>query len=384
MKYLSLILSNLLRKKLRTTLTGLSITVGFLLFGFLCAIKSSLSRGVNLAGQDRIVVRHKVSICQLLPESYNARLLQIPGVAGVAHQTWLGGVYQDPKNWFPSMAVVPEDHFRMFPEIVLGAAEKKAWLETRSGAIVGRATANRFHFKVGDRIPFKSPWLRAGKNDTWEFDIVGIYDSAKKNGDTTALLFRYDYFDEGRATGKGQVCWYTVKVADPAKAPEIARRIDEEFANSAFETKAEPEGAFAQGFASQVGDIGSIMIAILSAVFFTILLVAGNTMAQAVRERTEELGVLKALGFTGSQVLLLVLGESCAVVICGCAAGLGIAWAIISRGSPVPSMLPVIYLAPENIAIGLALAAGLGLATGMLPAVQAGRLTISEALRKNA
>lgn len=385
MKYFHLVWSNLKRKKLRTLLTLLSIVVAFFLYGMLCALREALTAGVAVAGADRLITRHKVSIIQMLPFSYQARITAIPGVSAVAHQTWFGGIYQDPKNFFASMPVEPEAFFDMFPEYLLSDAEKQAWLNTRTGAIVGRTTAQRFGWKIGDRIPLQSPiWHRAGGGDTWEFDLVGIYDGAKKGTDTTSLYFRYDYFDEGRAYWQGQVGWFTIRVSDPAAAERIAARVDEEFANSAYETKTEPEGAFMQGFAQQVGDIGAIMTAILSAVFFTILLVAGNTMAQAVRERTEELGVLKAMGFSDGLVLALILAESGLIAGLGGFVGLGFAWLVTAGGSPAPSLLPVFYLPADNLLWGVALVLALGLITGLLPAVQAMRLGVAEALRSNA
>ncbi len=385
MKFLHLVWSNLKRRKLRTLLTVLSIVVAFLLFGFLCAIKAALTGGVSMAGIDRLVVRHKVSIIQLLPQSYEARIEQIPGVASAAHQTWFGGIYQDPKNFFPSMPVMPEKFLAMFPEFVLPESEKQAWLKTRAGAIVGRTTAQRFGWKIGDRVPISSPiWGRPGHEHNWEFEIVGLFDGAKKGTDTSQLFFHYDYFDEARVRGKGMVGWYTVRIKEPDRAAEIARKIDEEFANSPYETKTEPEGAFAQAFAAQIGNIGTILIAVLAAVFFTILLVAGNTMAQAVRERVEEIGVLKAMGFSNTLVLALILGESCLLAGVGGFLGLGLAWLITSSGNPVPSLLRVFYIPAADLAIGVALIAGLGLLAGLLPAAQGMRLRVAEALRRGA
>jgi putative ABC transport system permease protein len=383
MKFLYLVWRNLTRKKTRTALTFLSILVAFLLFGFLAAIREALSAGVSMAGADRLVARHKVSIIQMLPVTYKARIERIPGVAAAVHQTWFGGIYQDPKNFFASMPCEPEEFLAMYPEFVLPEAQKKAWLETRTGAVVGRVTAERFGWKIGDRITLKSPiWQRGNRNDTWEFDLVGIYDAAKKNVDSSQFFFRYDYLDEGRSFGKGLVGWYIVRVNDPARAAEVARAIDDEFANSPYETKTEGEGAFAQGFAQQVGDIGSIMLAILSAVFFTILLVAGNTMAQSVRERTEEIGVLKAMGFTNGLVLGVVLAESLVIAGVGGLLGLGLAAAIISRGSPIPGMLPVFFLPNRDLIFGVACVVGLGLVAGIFPALQAMRLRIADALRR--
>lgn len=385
MKFLYLVWSNLKRKKLRTSLTVLSLCVAFLLFGLLCAIKESFSAGVEMAGADRLIVRHKVSLIMSLPFAYKTRMERVPGVAAVTHQTWFNGIYQDePKNFFASMPVEPEAFLAMYPEYLLPQEEKEAWLRTRTGVIVGRTLAERFNWKIGDRVPIKSPiWPRKG-DEAWTFDVVGIYDGAKKGTDTAGFYFRYDYFDEGRAIGEGEVGWYTVRIQDPDRAAETAAAIDAEFANSPYETKAEPEGAFIQGFAQQIGDIGTILTAILSAVFFTILLVTGNTMAQAVRERTEEIGVLKSMGFTNELVLLLVLAESCLIAAAGGLAGLGISWLFISSGNPAPSMFSVFYLPTPYLVAGVALVFGLGLVSGIFPAVQAMRLQIAVALRRNA
>lgn len=382
MKFLHLIWGNLLRKKLRTSLTLLSIVVAFVLFGFLCAIKQALVGGVELAGADRLIVRHKVSIIQLLPENYQARMQRLPGVATAVHQTWFGGIYQDPKNFFMQCPVVPEEFMAMFAEFILPPEQMKAWLATRTGAIVGRKTAERFGWKIGDKVPIMSPiWMRK----TWEFDIVGIFDGREKGTDTTAMFFRYDYFEEVRKAqrwGSGLVGWYTIRVKDPTQAAEVARRVDEEFANSPAETKTEPEGAFVQGWANQIGNIALIVAAILGAVFFTILLVTGSTMSQAVRERIGELGVLKAIGFTNGQVLGLVLAESCALTVLGGVGGLGFAWLIISRGDPTGGLLPLFFFPVRDLLIGLGLSVALGFVTGILPAQQAMRLRVADALRR--
>ena len=383
MKFLHLIWSNLQRKKLRSLLTLLSILVAFLLFGYLSAINQALAGGVTLAGQNRLWVRHKVSIIQSLPEFYKAQIERIPGVAAATHQTWFGGVYQDPKNFFPQMPVVPEEFLDMYPEFLLSPEEKQIWFKTRTGAIVGRKTADRFHWKIGDKVPILSSIY--GKKDgsrLWEFDIVGIYEGKEKGTDTTQLFFQYDYFEEARLWNKGQVGWYIVRVKDPEQAAEVAKRIDEEFENSTAETKAEPEGAFLQGWAKQIGDITLITATILSAVFFTILLVAGNTVAQSVRERTGELGVLKAMGFTNAQVLALVLGESCLLAVLGGGLGLGLACLLISRGDPTGGMLPLFFFPTLEVLKGAALTLALGFVAGVFPALQAMRLRVADALRR--
>ncbi|MBN2506256.1 MAG: FtsX-like permease family protein [Verrucomicrobia bacterium] len=383
MKYLHLLGSNLRRKKLRTSLTLLSIVMAFILFGYLAAIRVGLNAGVDVAGADRLFVRHRVSIAQLLPESYRARMERIPGVARATHATWFGGIYQDPKNFFPQMPVDPEPFLELYPEYILPPDQRRAWLHARTGAIVGRTTADRFGWRIGDRIPIQATiWTKRDGSRTWEFDLVGIYDGAARGTDTTQMFFRYDYFEETRLFGKGQVGWFNVRVRDPEESAEVARRIDAEFANSSYETKAETEKAFLQGWARQIGDIGTIIKAILSAVFFTILLVAGNTMAQSVRERTGELGVLKAMGFTNGQMLGLVLAESCFLSGLGGALGLTAAWGLIGAGDPTQGALAVFYLPHRDLLTGLGLALALGLVTGAMPALQAMRLRIADALRK--
>jgi putative ABC transport system permease protein len=383
-KFFRLVVSNLKRKKMRTLLTLLSILVAFLLFGYLAAIRGGFSQGVEVAGVDRLVVRHKVSIIQFLPESYRDRLEKIPGVNSAVHATWFGGIYQKPSNFFAQMPVEPEPFLDMFPEYVLEAEEREAWLSTRRGAIVGRVTADRFDWKVGDRIPIQATiWTRKDSTTTWEFDLVGIYEGAEKGTDTSNFFFHYDYFDEARRWGHGNVGWYWVRIDEPDRAAEVAAAIDDEFANSPAETKAEPEGAFLQGFANQVGNIARIITAILSAVFFTILLVAGNTMAQTVRERIRELAVMKAVGFTDVGVLGMVLAESCTLSLVGGLAGLSLAWLLITvKGDPTGGSLPVFFLPARDFLLGAVLAVLVGVAAGILPALQARRLRIADALRR--
>lgn len=383
MKFLHLVWRNLMRKKLRTALTILSVLVAFVLYGFLGAVKQALVGGVDLAGADRIVVRHKTSIILNLPQAYEARIERIPGVAKAVAFTWFNGIYQDPKNFFGSYPTDPETCLEVYPEIVIPQDQKQAWFSTRTGAMVGRGTADRFGWKIGDHIPLISPIWPKADGSPWEFDIVAIYDAGKKGFDTTGFYFHYDYFDEARQWGEGEIGWYIVQVDDPDHTVEIAQAIDQEFANSPAETKAEPEGAFMQGFAQQIGDIGTIMLAILGAVFFTILLVAGNTMAQSVRERTEELGVLKAMGFSNGLVLAVVLGESLFIALLGGLIGLGLSTVMVGGfATALAAFLPNFVLPTGHLIAGFFLVVGLGLVAGFLPALQAGRLRIADALRR--
>ena len=385
MKFFHLIWNNLKRKKLRTTLTILSIVVAFILFGLLSSIKQALTGGVSLEGSKRVIVQHKVSLIQLLPFSYKARMEKIPGVALVSHQTWFGGKYeQKDKYFFMQNPVEPELFLGMFPEILLPADQKQKWLQTRTGAIVGRTTAKAFDWKIGQRVPIFTPlWRTADGKQTWEFEIVGIFDGKEKNTDTMSLFFRYDYFDEARADAKGQVGWYTVRLKDPSQAAEVAKAIDVEFENSDYETKTAAEAAFAQAMVKQIGNIALICASILGAVFFTILLVTGNTMSQAVRERTGELGVLKALGFTRGQVLGLVMAESCLIAVLGGLLGLALACVIVPIvGKALATMLPMFFFPVRDLIFGSAICLALGVATGIFPALAAMRLKVADALRR--
>lgn len=384
MKYLALILSNLKRHKLRTALTMLSILVAFLLFGYLAAIRTAFTAGIDVADLDRLIVRHKVSLIQLLPASYEARMEQIEGVDSAVGQTWFGGYYQEQRNQFAQMPVNPDEFLDMFPEYVLSDDEKEAWLSTRTGAIAGRQIAERFAWEVGDKVPITaSIWTKADGSQVWDFDLVGIYDAGEKGTDDTQFFFRYDYFDESRPDwGKGLVGWYTVRIDDPERSTAVSAAIDAEFANSQAETKAEPEGAFLQGFANQIGDIGFIMTSIVGMVFFTILLVAGNTMAYAVRERTNELAVLKAVGFTDSGVLGLVLGESFLLTAIGGGIGLALAWLMVSAGDPTNGFLVTFFIPARDMVYGVILIFVMAFVAGILPALQAQRLRIADALRR--
>ena len=378
MKYFALIWSNLRRKKVRTTLTIGSFAVALFLYGLLAAIQTAFNQGVEVAGADRLVVRNKVSLIMPLPVSYGQRMLQIPGVKAVTYATWFGGYYQDPKNFFPQFAVEKETWLKMYPEYKVPREEWAAFLQDREGCIVGRKTAQRFGWKIGDRVPLVAPIF----GGVWEFNIRGIYDGTRSEDDTTQFWFRSDYLEERRTWGKGMVGWYVVQVADPNEAASVAEAIDARFANSPWETSAESEKAFAAGFVKQVGDIQLLILVIGGVVFFTLLLVTGNAMAMAVRERTAELAVLKTIGFTDASVLWLVLGESMAYALQGGVLGLAAVKLFTLRGDPTGGILPVFYLSPGKMALGLALTLAVGAVSGLIPALLAMRLKIVEALRR--
>jgi putative ABC transport system permease protein len=385
MKFLHLVWRNLMRRKIRTFITIMTVMVAFVLFGMLMAIRAAFSMGVEVAGADRLMMIHKVSIIQLLPKSYGDRIRATDGVTEVSHANWFGAYYQEPNNFVQNMAVEPESWLRMYPEFEVPDDQKKAWFADRTGAIIGADLAKKWGWKLGDRVPLISPIYRKPDGSPWDFTIDGIYDSAKPGVDKTQFFFHWEYLNETfRNSGflNSQVGWYVIRVADPATSDQLAKKIDAMFANSSAETKTATEKAFVSDFAKQVGDIGAIMQAIAGIVMFFILFVAGNAMAQSVRERINELGVLKTLGFGDGRVLSLVLLESCAIAVLGGGLGLLLSWSFITIvGDPTGGLLPIFHFPPRDLVLGIVLVFVLGVGTGLLPAMQASRLKIVDALR---
>ena len=386
MKFLHLVWRNLMRRKIRTFITIMTIMVAFLLFGGLMAIRAAFSMGVDVAGADRLMMIHKVSIIQPLPKSYGDRIRAVEGITALSHANWFGGYYQEPSNFVQSVAVDPETWLQMYPEFEVPEDQKKVWLGDRIGAIIGADLAARMNWKVGDRVPLLAPIYQVAKDGPWEFTIDGIYNSSKQGVDKTQFFFHYEYLNEVMRKIPGMadvVGWYVFRVADPSTSDQLAKRIDAMFANSSAETKTATEKAFVSDFAKQIGDIGSIMMAIAGIVMFFILFVAGNAMAQSVRERINELGVLKTLGFTDGRILSLVLMESCAIAILGGGLGLLLSWTFITTfGDPTGGLLPIFHFPPRDVIFGALLVFVLGIGTGMIPALQASRLKIVDALRR--
>jgi len=383
MKFVGLVLANFKRHKTRTILTILSIVVAFILFAYLAAIRKAFDMGVSVAGANRLIVRNKISLIQPLPQAYEAQIESIEGVTDATQASWFGGIYRDKPNAFAQIAVEPEEFLATYTEFLVPAEQKQAWINTRTGVMAGRTIVERYGWKLGQRIPIQATFMRpkTGGN-TWTFDLVAIYDGATQETDTTGFFFQHAYLDQNRYWGEGNTGWYYIRVADPSRAEAIAAAIDRRFENSPNETKTETEKAFVKGFAEQMGNIGAITMAILTAVFFTILLVAGNTMAQAVRERINELGVMKAIGFTDAHVLSFVLLESLLIAIVGGAIGLGLGWQAVAAGDPTKGALPVFVFPISDLVIGIVMVLLLGLVTGLIPAVQAMRLNAVDALRR--
>jgi putative ABC transport system permease protein len=385
MKFLHIVWKNLLRRKIRTTFTLLSIFVTFVLFGYLMAVKSAFNMGVELTGADRLMVLNKISLIMPLPGSYMEKTRAIAGVKEVTHANWFGGYFQEPKNQFANMAVDAESWLRMYPEFQVPEDQKKAWLGDRQGALVGADTMKRFGWKVGERLPLQATIYRRPDGLAWEFNISGVYDSPIKGTDKTQLFFHYEYLNEVlRSTRFGnQVGWLVVRVNNPDESPVVAKKIDALFANSPTETKTDSEKNFVAGWAKQIGNISLITQLVAAAAIFMMLLVTANTMAQSIRERTSEMAVLKTLGFGDGRVLSMVLLESCVLAVLGGSAGLGVGWFLVSLGDPTGSFLPAFFLAPRDLVAGGLIVIALGFASGAVPAWQAGRLRIVDALRRN-
>jgi putative ABC transport system permease protein len=379
MRHLPLLFANLRRKKIRTLLTVGSFVVAFFLFGLLAAIGYGFRQGIDVAGADRLVVIGRTSIIQPLPITYHARLQRLPGVKDVAHSTWFGGVYQDPKNFFVQFAIVPDDWRRMYPEFVVDEAQWKDFLADRQGCYVGAKLAARFGWKVGDRVPLKAPGYLGG--GAWDFNVRGIYRGSRPNDDETQFWLRHDYlYEKAPSYWRSIVGWYMVRITNPDDAVAMARAIDAEFGNSASETRTQTESAFAAAFVRQMGNIEFLIRAIGSIVFFTLLLVTGNTMAIAVRERTNELAVLKAVGYSDRTVLGLVLAESVLIAVVGGAIGLWLAHGVSTQD--ITQGLILLYLPASALIAGLGLAIATGVLAGLLPALGAMRLSVVDALRR--
>ncbi|MBZ5510906.1 MAG: FtsX-like permease family protein [Acidobacteriia bacterium] len=378
MKYRHLLFSNLSRKKIHTTLTIGSFAVALFLFGLLAVVRGAFNQGLDVAGANRLVIINKVSLIQPLPISYKERLLQIPGVKAVTHANWFGGVYQDERNFFPQFAIDTETYRAMFPEFVMPDEQWKAFLADREGVIAGEDLVKRFHWKVGDRVPIKGTIFPG----TWEFNIRGIYHGSRQADDTTQFWFHYKLLEERQNQyWHGLVGWYTVRIDNPDHAVRIAKAIDESFANSPWETKTDTEKAFAASFVKQAGNIEFLMLSIGGVVFFTLLLVTGNTMAIAVRDRVRELAVLKAVGYSDKFVLGMILAESLLLALVGGGIGILLAKLLTLNGDPTRGMLPFFYLAPGAAVAGIALALLVGILGGILPALSAMRLRVVDALR---
>jgi len=377
---LPLLGATLRRHRLRLAFTIASILIAFMLFGLLAAVENALTAGVEVAGQDRLISTNKVSLIAGMPRAYLGRIREVAGVRRAASLNWFGGIYRDPHVQLVVFAITP-NYFDIYKDFTIDPAGLSSWLGDRGAAIVGTGIATRYGWKVGDLVPLKSNiYRRKDGAGAWPVRIAAIYRSTVQDPNTVFL--HYEYYNESITYGTDQIGWVIEQLEDKNAGPAIARSIDSMFANSPSETKTSTEKAVAQSFANQIGNIGAILTFVVSAVFFAMLLVTANTMAQSVRERTPELAVLKTLGFTDRAVLTLVLAESLLITGVGGLLGLGLA-TLVTQGmaAGLRSVLPFFAIPAAAYLRGLAYVVALGATAGLLPAWQAMQLRIVTALR---
>lgn len=380
----TLALSGLSRNRVRSTLTILSVIVAFLLFGLLRPVVTLFEEGPQVADTNRLIVSPRHSISDMLTLSHASRIEAVVGVDIVAHQTWFGATYIDPANNFPQWAVSADEFLKISPEIVLGAEARSAFRFSRTGIIAGRELAERFGWKVGDKIPLIPNIWRNRDDSHWEFDLVGIFDGRDESVDTRRLFINYEYFDEYRAFAHGTISNVLLTVEEGQSLVHVARAVDSLFANSQDETTTQTENEYILSFAGQLGDVALIVNAILLAVFFTIVLLTANTMSQAARERIPDFAVLKTLGFKNPHLFALVVGESILIVSFGALIGLGIAvWLIGNLDVLVPALdqFGVMTVSQFDAMAGLILAIAIGLLVGIPPAIKVARIEIVDALQ---
>jgi putative ABC transport system permease protein len=386
MKYFSVVWAALFRRRSRAILTILSIAAAFLLFGLLDTVRSSFAVGNSADGAGRLISASRMSMQQPLPASLAGQMKTVPGVVDVASANWFGGVYQQPENQVVAVAVSP-NYIDLYPEIVLPAAQRSVYEKTRTGAVVGAELARQYGWKVGDRIPLQSTLFapKSGGN-AWSFQISGIFHSKdpRQGGWDRMMLFHWDYFDEMNAFGPGTVHWYVIRVADPARADSVAHAIDRLSENSDHETKTQSEQSFQASFVKQMVNIGLIVTSIMGAVFFTLLLLTGNMMMQAIRERTSELAVMKTLGFTSRRLMAMVIGESVLLMLIGGSIGMGLVTLIAPKlAGASRGLMAHTGVGIEAWGVGLLLMLAIGVLVGLLPGMRAMRLNIVDALAEH-
>jgi putative ABC transport system permease protein len=386
MKYLHLIWAGLFRHRARAVLMLLSITVAFLLYAPLETVRSTFANfGQSAAGYDRLLTMSKLRPgTELLPLSLYDRIKAVPGITAVDYAHSFGASYQDPKNAFP-LETHTGAFFDLYPELELASSERLAFEHTRTAAIVGEGLAAKFNWRVGDKVSFQTSEQRKDGSTVWTFDVVGIYrftDPGMKVWENT-IFINWQGFDETRLTGTGSVGWYVFRIADVHQADNIAYEVDALSANSAHETRTQSENAFSAGWISEIGNFGLILTSIMGAVFFTLLLLTGHTIAQSMQERIPELAVLRTLGFSSRTLLGLLLSESVLLLLLGCTLGLTLATLAVGLVGTLQSSLLPIQPQPVGSIVwlrGVAVAVFMGLLVGTFPALRGLRLRIVDAL----
>jgi putative ABC transport system permease protein len=381
-KFAGLVVKSVRRNKRRTTLTVLSVAIAVFLFSSLRAVLDGFSAVSAASSATRVVTLRSTSMIFSMPTSHEQTIRSTPGVEDVTYANWFGGIYKDPKNFFGQFAIDPVSYLRMYPEVILSDEDKRAFIEDRTGCIVGDGLAKKYGFKVGDKIVLQ-PGIPVYGSQDYEFTIRGIYRSGASNVDNQSMMFHWKYADE-RSTPKGQIGWFVARVSNPDQATKVAIAIDQQFANSAYETKTDTEQAFTAQFASMLGNLNLLLGSVALAVVITTLFVAGNTMAMSVRERTTEIAVMRTLGFRAGTIFSLVVGEGFLVALAGGVIGALLARVIVNAESLglAGGFIPAFGVNNLNVVVGLGLSAFIGIAASVIPAMMASRLKIVDALRR--
>jgi putative ABC transport system permease protein len=380
---LKLLFKNAFRRKLRTSLTLLSIAIAIMAFGLLRTVVSAWYSGVETSSASRLITRNAVSLIFPLPLAYKDRIRQFEGVTHVSYGNWFGGIYLDRKNFFPNFAVEPKTYLELYPEFILSPEHQQAFLRDRKGAVAGRKLAEKYRWKMGDLIPLQGTIFPG----TWEFVLRGIYRGRDENVDETQFFFHWDYLNETlRKTAPSRadrVGFYMIGVDHPNNSPIVVQAIDRTFKNSLAETLTETEKAFTLSFISMSEAI-IVTIQIVSFVVIGIIIaVVANTMSMAARERTWEYAVLKTLGFGGWHIAGLILGESLLITMIGCGLGMAITFpAAYIFKKAVPMYLPVFQVEETTLYLDLIACLGVGILSAFLPTWRAVRVRIADGLRR--
>jgi putative ABC transport system permease protein len=380
MRSLTLVRKNLFRRKLRFGLLFFSILIAFLLYGMLASIKTVLETGGDANNANRMVTMNKVNFTEPLPISYLNRIRAIPGVAAATHNSWFGGYFQKERNFMVVFAVEPESYLQVYPEIKLSATERVNFLKDRTAILVGKQEADKYGWKVGQTIPlFSNIFQQSSGSRSWTFKIAGIWTSEKKNQPANFSVFNWEYFNDTRSFGKDMTGNITFLTTDSNLNAAVKQRIDSNFANSPFATDTVTEQQFAAAFAGQLGNIGAIISLVVGASFITILIIVGNTMVMAVRERTREIGIMKTLGFSVNRIMAMIIGESVLIALIGGLAGLLLAYVGVTIMNTL-GVLPGISIPGSVWGAGIGWMLLLGLLTAAVPAFNALKLNIVTAL----
>ncbi|WP_375549091.1 ABC transporter permease [Oceanicaulis alexandrii] len=384
MNDLTLIRKSLFRKKTRAILLILSIMTAFLIFGALASIDRVLNSSEELSRADRLVTVNKINFTQSMPFAYWGRVQGVDGVQAITHASWFGGYFQDVRNFVQSFVVDMDSYLIVYPELEMPADQRAALSERRDCVAVGADLAEQYEWSVGDRFPLSSNiWRQNDGSSAWDVEVCAIMTTQDQNIPTNYLLMQYDYYNEALAFNRDQIGWMIMLTGDPVINDAVSQRIDDMFANSPAETETTTEAAFSQAFVEQLGNIGLILSLVVSAAFATILMIVGTTMVMAINERTKEVGVMKTLGFSSSRIFTHVLSESVLLSLVGGLLGLGVAVLMLGGIAEVAGgQLPGLGVSRETWLQALLLMIGFGLVTGFVPALNAMRLKIVDALGK--